>query len=67
MTGPRPAGRRWTPDDERLLQDMLAAGKTAIEIGRKLKRTTQAIYARLQRHYRKRRRPNRDLGLKVKK
>jgi DNA-binding CsgD family transcriptional regulator len=53
MTGPRPAGRRWTPDDENLLQDMVAAGKTAVEIARRLKRTPQAIYARLRRLYRK--------------
>jgi DNA-binding NarL/FixJ family response regulator len=59
MTGPRPAGRRWTPDDDNLLQDMLAAGKTAVEIARRLKRTPQAIYARLQRLYRKLRAPNR--------
>jgi hypothetical protein len=33
---------------------MLDAGKTALEISRKLKRTIQAIYARLQRIYRRR-------------
>jgi hypothetical protein len=54
MTGPRPIGRRWTPDEEKQLQDMLDAGKTAVEISRKLKRTIQAIYARLQRIYRRR-------------
>jgi IS30 family transposase len=54
MTGPRPAGRRWTAVEEIQLHEMLAAGMTGREIARKLKRTTQAIYARLQRHYRKR-------------
>jgi IS30 family transposase len=54
MTGPRPAGRPWTELEEIQLQEMLAAGMTAREIARKLKRTAQAIYARLQRHYRKR-------------
>jgi len=57
MTELRPAGRRWTPDEEKRLQDMLDAGKTAIEISRKLKRTIQAIYAHLQRIYRRRPRP----------
>jgi DNA-binding NarL/FixJ family response regulator len=54
MTGPRPAGRRWTALEEIQLKEMLAAGMTGQEIARKLKRTTQAIYSRLQRHYRKR-------------
>ena len=40
--------------EESQLQEMLAAGMTAPEIARKLKRTAQAIYARLQRFYRKR-------------
>jgi DNA-binding NarL/FixJ family response regulator len=54
MTGPRPAGRRWTAVEEIQLQEMLAAGMTGQEIARKLKRTTQAIYSQSQRHYRKR-------------
>ena len=54
MTGPKPAGRRWTAVEESQLQELLAAGMTAPEIARKLKRTAQAIYARLQRLYRKR-------------
>jgi DNA-binding NarL/FixJ family response regulator len=40
--------------EESQLQEMLAAGMTAPEIARKLKRTAQAVYARLQRLYRKR-------------
>jgi hypothetical protein len=48
---PEPAGRRLTPAEEKQLQDMLDAGKTAVEISLKLKRTFQAIYARLQRVY----------------
>jgi DNA invertase Pin-like site-specific DNA recombinase len=48
MTGPRPAGRRWTATEEKQLQDMLDAGITAAEAARKLERTRQAIYARLQ-------------------
>jgi DNA-binding CsgD family transcriptional regulator len=54
MTGPRPAGRRWTAVEEIQLHEMLAAGMTGQEIARKLKRTTHAIYSQLQRHYRKR-------------
>ena len=54
MTGRRPAGRRWTAAEENQLQEMLDAGMTAQEIARKLKRTAQAIYARMQRLDRKR-------------
>jgi hypothetical protein len=46
---PEPAGRRLTPAEEQQLQEMLDAGKTALEISRKLRRIFQAIYARLQR------------------
>jgi DNA-binding CsgD family transcriptional regulator len=53
MTGPRPAGRRWTAVEEIQLLEMLAAGMTGPEIARKLKRTTHAIYSQLRRHYRK--------------
>ena len=52
-----PARRRWTPAEEERLRDMLNAGKTALEISQRLKRTIQAIYARLQRIYRGRPRP----------
>jgi hypothetical protein len=55
MTGPKPIGRRWTPEEEKQLQDMLDAGMKAAKVGEKLKRTRQAIYARLQRIYRTRR------------
>ncbi len=50
---PTPARRRLTQAEEEQLQDMLDAGKTALEISRKLKRTLHAIYARLQRVYRR--------------
>jgi DNA-binding NarL/FixJ family response regulator len=53
MTGPSPAGRRRTAAEQDQLQEMLDAGMTAPEIARKLKRTAQAIYARMQRLYRK--------------
>jgi DNA invertase Pin-like site-specific DNA recombinase len=54
MTEPKPVGRRWTRAEEKQLQDMLDAGMTAAEAARKLERTRQAIYARLQHLYRKR-------------
>ena len=54
MTGPRPAGRRWTVAEEIQLREMLDAGMKVPNIARKLIRTAQAIYARLQRLYRKR-------------
>jgi hypothetical protein len=54
MTGRPPRARRWTLDEVKQLEEMLNAGKTAPEIARELKRTAQAIYARLQRLYRKR-------------
>jgi hypothetical protein len=47
MTGPRLAERRWTSEDEKLLKEMRAAGETAVEIARKLKRSPGAIYARI--------------------
>ena len=55
MTGPRPAERRWTAVEESQLQKMLDAGVKVPNIARKLDRTAQAIYARLQRIYRRRR------------
>jgi IS30 family transposase len=54
MTGPRPAGRRWTVAEEIQLREMLDAGMKVPNIARKLNRTAQAIYARLQRLYGKR-------------
>jgi DNA invertase Pin-like site-specific DNA recombinase len=54
MMGPKPVGRRRTHAEEKQLRDMLEAGMTAAEVATKLERTRQAIYARLQHHYRKR-------------
>jgi len=45
--------RRWTPDEERKLDEMMNADKEADEIAVALNRSRQAIYARLQRLYRK--------------
>jgi hypothetical protein len=44
---PEPTERRLTPADEEQLQDMLDAGKIALEISQKLKRSLQGIYASL--------------------
>jgi predicted transcriptional regulator len=55
VSASRPATRRrWTPDEVRKLDELLDAGKEAAEIAEVLNRSRQAIYARLQRLYRKR-------------
>jgi hypothetical protein len=51
---PVTARPRWTPAERKQFRDMLDGGKTAKEIFRKLKRTFQAIYARLRRVYKRR-------------
>jgi IS30 family transposase len=56
MDTSRPTTRRWTRDDEIKLDELLDAGKEAAEIALALDRTRQAVYARLQRRYRKRER-----------
>jgi hypothetical protein len=52
------ARRLWTPAEVERFRDMLDAGKTVLEISRKLKRTIRAVYARLQRVSRRRPRPS---------
>jgi len=47
MTGPRPAGRPWTPAEEARLTQLLASGMKVGFIARKLKRSPGAIYARI--------------------
>jgi hypothetical protein len=54
MDTSRRTTRRWTPDDERKLDELLDARKEASEIALALNRTRQAVYAQLQRRYRKR-------------
>jgi hypothetical protein len=49
----KPGSRRWTIDENIELDRLLDAGKEAAEIAVALNRTRQAIYARLQRIYRK--------------
>ncbi len=54
MSELRPITRRWTPVEDRKLDELLDAGKEASEIAVAINRTRQAVYARLQRVYRKR-------------
>jgi IS30 family transposase len=53
-TPPRP----WTADEQKKLDELLEGGKTVVEIARLLQRTRLAVYARLQRRWRKRRKPS---------
>jgi hypothetical protein len=46
MTGPRPAGKAWTPEDDRQLIAMVQAGVDKQLIARKLKRTVAAVQSR---------------------
>jgi IS30 family transposase len=59
--------RRWTSDEDSELDRLLDAGKEAAEIAVTLNRTRQAIYARLQRIYRKGAREAKSGWLKAKK
>jgi IS30 family transposase len=45
----RAAKRRWTPSEQQLLEEMLRAKQTAAQIGSKLDRHAEAVYARVQR------------------
>jgi IS30 family transposase len=54
MTNDRTISRPWTPAEEEKLLALLEEGKTAAEIAVDINRTRQAIYARVQRHYRQR-------------
>jgi hypothetical protein len=58
MSASRPTQRRWTVDEQKKLDDLLEAGRTVVEIALVLQRTRLAVYARLQRRYRKQRKPS---------
>jgi len=63
------ARRPWTVDDQKKLDDLRRAGKTAPEIAAALQRTPTSIYSQLQRLDIKRRKAGRrlvEIGLKVK-
>jgi IS30 family transposase len=61
MNPPTSARRPWTADEQKKLDDLLKAEKTAAEIAIALQRTPQSIYSRLQRLYRKQPKPGRRL------
>jgi hypothetical protein len=57
MTPSTPIRQPWTADEQKKLDDLLEAGKTVVEIAPVLQRTRGAVYAQLQRRYRKRPKP----------
>jgi len=61
MSSTKAARRAWTADEQKKLDDLLNAGKEMAEIATALQRTRQAIYARLQRLYRRRVKPSAGL------
>jgi hypothetical protein len=58
MNPSTPTRQPWTADEQKKLDELLDAGKTVVEIAPVLQRTRLSIYARLQRRYRKRRKPS---------
>jgi hypothetical protein len=46
MTGPRPKGRLWTPEEDAQLLALLDSKTDKVLIARKLKRTVSAIHTR---------------------
>jgi hypothetical protein len=67
MKASHPTRRRWTSGEEQKLDDLLDAGEKAVEIAVILNRSPQAVYAVLQRRYRKQARLSTMIGLKAKK
>jgi DNA-binding NarL/FixJ family response regulator len=57
MSPSPPTRQPWTLDEQKKLDDLLEAGKTIVEIAPVLHRSRQAVYAHLQRRYRKRSKP----------
>ena len=47
MTGPRPAGRPWTPTEEAQLRELIISRVKVGLIAKKLKRSPGAVYARI--------------------
>ena len=62
MTNSRELTRPWLPEDEARLLSLLGEGATTDEIGERLGRTRQAVYARLQRFQRQEGRASRTSG-----
>ena len=59
MTGPRPAGRPWTPAEEAQLRELIISRVKIGLIAKKLKRSPGAVYARINSF----KKPPRDLTL----
>jgi hypothetical protein len=47
MTGPRPAGRRWTLTDDDMLRKLVTSGMMPRPIAQKMKRSIGAIRSRI--------------------
>jgi hypothetical protein len=47
MTGPRPAGRPWTPAEEAQMRELIISRVKVGLIAKKLKRSPGAVYARI--------------------
>jgi hypothetical protein len=47
MTGPRPAGRPWTPTEDAQLREFVISSVKVSLIAKKLKRSPGSIYARI--------------------
>ena len=47
MTGPRPAGRPWTPAEDAQLRELILSRVKVGLIAKKLKRSSGAVYARI--------------------
>lgn len=62
MTNNRTSTRPWLPNEEVELLSLSGAGATAEEVGERLGRTQQAVYARLQRFQKQRGRASRKTG-----
>ncbi|WP_375311206.1 helix-turn-helix domain-containing protein [Bradyrhizobium sp. A5] len=62
MTNSRTSTRPWLPDEEAELLSLFASGVTAEQVGERLHRSRQAVYARLQRFQKQHGRASRVSG-----
>lgn len=62
MTNDRSLTRPWLPEEEARLPSLIGQGVAADEVGGKLHRTRQAVYARLLRFRKQRGRVSRTSG-----
>jgi len=61
MTGPRPAGRPWTAEEEAQLRELIISRAKVGLIAKKLKRSPGAVYARIN----SLKKPPRDLAFGI--